>query len=143
MTGPLTRLDQYFGTQYAAITLNTASGSTAQTVLAVPAGFYCHINGIQITVDAISTLASAGMLNTTLSTLLGCQTIALLRSYIPATAAAPTVPTVIRETSAPGAFFATAVPGDTIMCANNVALTGGSIRVSFNYGFSASPIGNN
>lgn len=139
---PGQNLFQFFPTKYAAVTLNSASGTSPQTVLTVPAGMYAYIVGIQITVDVICTIASAGMINTTLNTVNGAQTIALLRTYIPATAASPAIPTVIRQTGAPGAFFATSVAGDTIQCANNIALTGGSIRVSFGYGFSNNPIGN-
>lgn len=82
------------------------------------------------------------MVNTSLSTLLAGDTVALLRSFIPASFVAPTVPTIERQTGAPDAFYATTVPGETIQCANNIALTGGSIRVSFNYGFSNVSIGN-
>jgi hypothetical protein len=82
------------------------------------------------------------MMNTSITTVNGSETIAMLRSYLPNTPAAPTQPTVIRQTNAPGAFFACAQPGDTIQVANSVALTAGSIRVSFTYGFSNVPIGN-
>jgi hypothetical protein len=135
-------LSQYVAWQYAAVTLNSASGTTPQTVLTVPAGKYCFIVGIQITTDPIATISAAGMLNTTLSTVTGGETIALLRGYFPSTPATPAQPTVNRQTSAPGAFFGTSKAGDTIQCANSVALTAGSIRVSFNYGFSNVPIGN-
>jgi hypothetical protein len=138
---PRQLMGQFVGGTYAAVTLNAASGTTPQTVLTVPAGQYCFIYGVQITLDATCTLGAAGMLNTTLSTVTGGQTVALLRSYIPALFTAPTVPTVIRQVSAPGAFFVTTAPGDTIQCANNTALTAGSIRVSFNYGFCNIPIG--
>lgn len=135
-------VDQFFPTGFAAITLNSGSGTTPQTVLTVPAGKYCFVVGLQITIDPICTIASAGMINTTLTTLTGGQTVALLRSYIPAAAATPNIPTVIRQTAAPGAFFATTVTGDTLQVANSVALTAGSIRVSFGYGFTSVPIGN-
>ncbi|MCQ4437975.1 hypothetical protein NO135_23515, partial [Clostridioides difficile] len=70
------------------------------------------------------------MISTSLTALSGGQTIALLRSFIPASFVAPTVPIINRQTGAPDAFFATTVPGETIQAANNVALTAGSIRVS-------------
>ncbi|CAG4900704.1 hypothetical protein [Paraburkholderia saeva] len=133
---------QFIAGKYAAVTLNSASGTTPQTVLTVPAGKYGFIWGVQITTDPIATISSAGMLNTALNTVNGGETVALLRGYFPSTPASPTQPTVLRQTSAPGAFFACAQPGDTIQCANSVALTAGSIRVSFNYGFSNVPIGN-
>lgn len=133
---------QFFPTKFAAVTLNAAAGTTPQTILSVPAGQYAYFVGLQITIDPICTIGSAGMINTSVTTLLGSQTAAILRSYIPSVAAAPNIPTVIRQTAAPGAFFATSTPGDTIQCANNVALTAGSIRVSFGYGFSLTPIGN-
>lgn len=134
---------QFIGGKYAAVTLAAASGTTPQTVLVAPAGLYAFIWGIQITVDPICTIAASGMVNTTLSTVNGGEVVALLRTFFPQVAANPNIPTVIRQTSAPGAFFATSQAGDTIQCANNVALTGtGTIRVSFNYGFSNVPIGN-
>lgn len=143
MSGPLQLSTQFFGGMYASSTLNTASGTTPQTILTVPAGFYCYILGIQFTIDPTCTLAAGGIEGTGINTLTGAQTIAMLRSYIPATFTAPTVPTVNRQVAAPGAIFCTTVPGEIIQVSNSVALTAGSIRVSFNYGFSASPIGNN
>jgi hypothetical protein len=135
-------VSQFIASKYAAVTLNSASGTTPQTVLTVPSVKYGFIIAIQITIDPIATIGAAGMVNTTLTTVNGGETIALLRSYIPSTPAAPTIPTVLRQTSAPGAFFACAQAGDTIQVANSVALTAGSIRVSFTYGFSNVPIGN-
>jgi len=133
---------QFIAGKYAAVTLNAAAGTTPQTVLTAPAGMYAFIWGIQITTDVIATIASAGMVNTTMTTVNGGEVVALLRQYIPSTPASPNQPTVLRQTSAPGAFFACSQAGDTIQCVNNVALTAGSIRVSFNYGFSNVPIGN-
>jgi hypothetical protein len=133
---------QFIGGKYAAVTLNSASGTTAQNVFVVPSGKYAFIWGVQVTTDVIATIAAAGMMNTQLTTLIGGEMVALLRTYMPSTPASPTQPTVLRQTSAPGAFFACSQPGDTIQCANSVALTAGSIRVSFNYGFSNVPIGN-
>lgn len=135
-------IGQYIAGQYAALTLNAASGTTPQTVLVAPAGKYAFIIGVQITTDVISTITTAGMVNTTLTTVNGGETVALLRQYFPSTPASPSQPTVLRQTSAPGAFFACSKAGDTIQVANNVALTAGSIRISFNYGFSNVPIGN-
>jgi len=139
---PRQLVNQFIASKYAAITLNSASGTTPQTVLTAPAGQYLFIVAIQITTDPIATIASAGMVNTTLSTVTGGETIALLREYFPSTPATPNQPTVNRQTSAPGAFFAASKPGDTVQVANSVALTAGSIRVSFTYGFSNVPIGN-
>jgi len=133
--------DQFFGTLYAAVTLNSASGGTPQIILSPPAGSYIFIRGIQITVDPTCTLSAAGMETTTI-TASTSGIVGALRSYIPATFTAPTVPTVLRQTSAPGNFFATVAPGETITVANSVALTAGSIRVAFNYGLSNVPIGN-
>lgn len=133
---------QFIGGKYAAVTLNSASGTTAQNILVAPAGQYAFIWGVQFTIDPIATLGAAGMVNTTISTLTGAETVAVLRYYMPNTPATPNQPTAIRQTSAPGAFFATAKAGDTIQVANSVAFTAGSIRVSFNYGFSNVPIGN-
>ena len=136
-------LPQFIAGKYAGVNLAAASGTTPQNVLTVPAGLYGFVVGIQITVDPIATIAAAGMINTTLTTVNGGETLALLRLFLPQTASNPNAPTVIRQTSAPGAFFACSQPGDTIQVANSVALTGaGMIRVSFNYGFSNVPIGN-
>ena len=139
---PRQLVSQFIASKYAAVTLNSGSGTTPQTVLTVPAGKYGFIIGIQITIDPIATIGAAGMINTTMTTVNGGETVALLRSYIPNTPATPAQPTVIRQTNAPGAFFACSQPGDTIQVANSVALTAGSIRVSFTYGFSNVAIGN-
>jgi hypothetical protein len=135
-------IGQFIAGKYAAVTLNAASGTTPQTVLVVPNGKYGFVWGIQITTDVIATIASPGMVNTTMTTVNGGEVVALLRQYFPSTPASPNQPTALRQTSAPGAFFACSQPGDTIQVANNVALTAGSVRVSFNYGFSDVPIGN-
>lgn len=132
---------QFFGTKYAAVTLNAAAGTTPQPLITAPAGMYVYVAGIQITIDPICTLASAGMINTTVAASTSGN-LGVLRSYIPASAAAPTIPTVIRETSAPGNFWVSTTTGESITAVNSVALTAGSIRVSFNYGFSNVPIGN-
>jgi len=129
---------QFIAPMYAAVTLNAASGTTPQTVVTAPAGQYIYVLGIQITLDATCTLGSAGMINTTLVDSSG-PTVAILRSWLPASFTAPTGPTVLRQTSAPGAFYGSPGPGSTLSCSNSVALTAGSIRVSFNYGFSAVP----
>lgn len=133
---------QFIASKYAAVTLNSASGTTPQTVITAPAGKFLFIVAIQITTDPVATIAAAGMLNTTLNTVTGGETIALLRGFFPNTPATPAQPTVNRQTSAPGAFFAAANAGDTVQVSNSVALTAGSIRVSFTYGFSNVPIGN-
>jgi len=111
-------------------------------MLVVPAGQYAFVRGIQITIDPTCTTAAGGMININVTCNGGATTIATLRAYIPATFTAPTVPTVNRQTSAPGNFFATPVPGDTIQANLGTALTAGTIRISFNYGFSNVPIGN-
>lgn len=133
---------QFIGGKYAAVTLNSAAGIAPQNILQVPAGLYGFIWGVQFTIDPTCTLAAGGMNGIGVTTVNGGETIAMLRAYIPATFTAPTVPTVNRQVSAPGAFFGCSVAGDTIQCANSVALTAGSIRVSFNYGFSNVPVGN-
>lgn len=139
---PRQLLQQFIASKYAVAILNSAAGTTPQTILTAPAGLYAFVIGIQITTDPTSTIASAGMVNTTLQTVNGGETVALLRQYFPSTPASPAQPTVNRQTSAPGAFFACSQQGDTIQVVNNVALTAGQVRVSFNYGFSNVPIGN-
>lgn len=134
-------LQQFVPTQFAAVTLNSASGTTPQTVLVVPAGQYIFVTGVQITIDPTATIGAAGMnLISLTDSVFG--SFATLRAYFPSTPAAPTVPTVIRQTSAPGAFWAGPQAGSTITASLSVALTAASVRVSFHYGLSNVPIGN-
>ena len=141
-TGYARQLQQQFiATKYAPVTLNSASGTAPQTVLTVPAGNYVFITGIQITIDPICTTGSGGMVNITLTDSVD-GTIATLRAYIPASATAPTIATVIRQTSAPGNFWASDTQATTITASISTALTAGSVRISFNYGYSTVPIGN-
>lgn len=135
-------IGQFIAGKYVSQIINAAAGTTPQNILVAPAGLYAYVVGIQITTDPTSTISAAGMVNTTLQTVNGGETVALLRQYFPSTPASPAQPTVNRQTSAPGAFFACSKPGDTLQIVNNVALTAGQIRVSFNYGFSNVPIGN-
>jgi len=131
---------QFVAPNYAAVTINTAAGTSPQTVITAPAGQYIYIVGVQITVDATCTDAGGGMSSFTLTDSAGPNnTIALLRVFIPATFTAPTVPTVLRQTAAPGSFYGSPSPGSTITAASSTALTAGSVRMSFHYGFSPVP----
>lgn len=133
---------QFIPTLFAAVTLNSASGTTPQNMLVVPADKYVFVTGIQITIDPIATLGAAGMeLISVADSVAG--NIATLRAYIPSVAATPNIPTVIRQTSAPGAFWASSQKGTTITAGLSVALTAASIRLSFHYGFTSKLILNN
>lgn len=139
---PQQLLGQFIPTNFGAVTLNSASGTTAQPIVTAPAGKFIFVTGIQITIDPICTIAVAGMVNMALTdSVFG--NIATLRVYIPSTPGAPTVPTVIRQTSAPGAFWPAPQAASTLSASLNVALTAGSIRVSFHYGLTSKLIGNN
>ncbi|WP_059416176.1 hypothetical protein [Cupriavidus basilensis] len=133
---------QFIPTKFAAVTLNSASGTTPQNMLVVPADKYVFVTGIQITIDPIATLGAAGMELISIADSVDGN-IATLRAYIPALAASPTIPTVIRQTSAPGAFWASSQKGTTIAASLSVALTAASVRISFHYGFTNKLIGNN
>ncbi|KAF7958226.1 hypothetical protein AWV80_01255 [Cupriavidus sp. UYMU48A] len=138
---PLQMEGQFIPTQFAAVTLNSASGTTPQNMLVVPADKYVFVTGIQITIDPIATIAAAGMdLISIADSVFG--NIATLRAYIPSVAASPNIPTIIRQTSAPGAFWASGTKGTTITAALSQALTAASIRASFHYGLTSKPIGN-
>lgn len=139
---PQQLMNQFIPTQFGAVTLNSASGTTPQTIITAPAGKFIFVTGIQITVDPIATIAAAGMVNIALTdSVFG--NIATLRVYFPSTPAAPTQPTVIRQTSAPGAFWPAPQAASTLSASVNVALTAGSVRVSFHYGLTSKLIGNN
>lgn len=134
-------IGQFMPTLFASATLNTASGTTPVTVLTAPSNMYIFIIGIQITTDPTCTTSGGGIVQSTLSASTS-GTIAVLRQYIPAAFTAPTTPTCNRQTSAPGNFWASQQTGETLTVVNNNALTAGSIRVAFHYGYSNVPIGN-
>jgi hypothetical protein len=120
------------------VTLNSASGVTPQPIITAPAGFYLFVLGIQITIDPTCTIAAAGMANFDIVDSEDGN-IAVLRAFVPASATLPTVPTVNRQTSAPGAFWGAQTAGSSLTGVAGVALTAGSVRMSFNYGFSPEP----
>lgn len=132
---------QFIATGYDAVTLNQADGTTPQAMFTAPADKYAFVTGFQITIDPTVTIASAGMVNITISDSVdGVMTSS--RVYIPATPAAPTVPTIIRYCSCPGYFRPSSTKGSTVSTAVSTALTNASIRVAVIYGFSNVPIGN-
>ena len=134
-------LGQFIPTKFAAVTLNSASGTSPQTLITVPAGKYVFIPAVQITIDPTATIAAAGMnLISVTDSVDGA--LATLRAYFPSAAASPAQPTVIRQTSSPGAFWASSTSGSTISVSLSVALTAASVRVSVHYGLSNVPIGN-
>jgi uncharacterized protein YraI len=138
---PLQLEGQFIPTLFGAVTLNSGSGTTPQTVVTAPAGKFIFVTGIQITIDPTCTIAAAGMdLISLTDSVFG--NIATLRVYMPSTPAAPTIPTVIRQTSAPGAFWAAQQAASTITASLSVALTAASIRVSFHYGLTSKQVGN-
>lgn len=139
---PQQALGQFVATKFAAATLNSTDGTNPETMLTAPADKYIFITGIQITIDPTATIGSAGMVNIIVSDSVSGN-LATLRAYIPATPAAPTVPTVVRETSSPGAFWAATTKGSSITAQVSVALTNASVRVSFHYGLTSHLIGNN
>lgn len=140
--------DFFIPTLFASGSLSSADGTNTQDIIVAGSDEYVFIQGIQMTVDAVCTVAAAGMTSIVLESYdpatLTATNIAVLRVYIPAAAATPSVPTVIRETSANGNFWATPSVGNTIRChMSGKALTAGQVRVSFNYGKTTYPIGNN
>jgi|SRR6516164_2994321 hypothetical protein len=132
---------QFIGSKYSPITLNSGSGTTNQNMSVAPADKYTFVTAVQITVDATCTIGSAGMVNVNVTDSVD-GVLATLRVFIPAAFAAPTVPTVLRQVSAPGSFWASSTKGSTITCNIGTALTAGSIRVSIIYGYSNVAIGN-
>ncbi|MDN7490586.1 hypothetical protein QZM35_23015 [Burkholderia sp. AU45274] len=119
------------GNQYAAVTLNSGTGTAAQLMITGAPGYYMTEFGFQC--DPTATLGSAGMetINFVDSSF---GTVASFRVYIPSSAAAPTIPTIIREVN-PGPFIWNNKSANSTLSVNlGTALIAGSIRVFVRYG---------
>lgn len=134
-------ITQFIPHNYGAVTLNQASGTTPQIIVAGVSGQYLFATTVKITVDPTATIAAAGMVTVNVSDS-NDGIIHQTRLYIPATAGAPTIPTAIQFTNPPGFFFGASTPGSNLSVVLNTALTAASIRCSIHYGLSDVPIGN-
>jgi hypothetical protein len=139
---PRSLTDQFLANQYAAVTLNSGSGTTPQTILSANTGGFYFVKVLQITLDPTCTIASAGMVNIAVTDTVSGGMVGTLRAYIPASVTAPGIATVIRQTNAPGFFWSASQPSSTLQAAVNTALTAGSIRVSVGYGLTNTLIQN-
>lgn len=119
------------GNQYVPVTLNSASGTTAQLMITGAPGYYLTELGFQC--DPIATLAAGGMETINfVDSSYGMMT--SFRIYIPATATAPTVPTIIRQVNQGPFIWNNKTANSTLSVNLGTALTAGSIRVFARYG---------
>ncbi|MDN7881250.1 hypothetical protein [Burkholderia aenigmatica] len=119
------------GNQYAAVTLNSASGTSPGTLITGAPGYYLTQIGFQC--DPTATLAAGGMETVVLSDSVS-GTVAQFRIYIPASAGAPAVPTIIRQVNDGPFVWNNKSAGSVLTAALGTALTAGSIRVFARYG---------
>lgn len=139
---PVQHGDEFVAPKYQAVTLNSGSGTSPVQLLQAPSGLFYFLKMIQITLDPIATIAAAGMVGINLTDSVD-GVIASLRAYIPSAAGSPNVPTVIRQTNAPGFFYQPSTQGSILTASVTTALTGGSARVSIGYGTTSLVAGNN
>jgi hypothetical protein len=132
--------NQFIPNQYAAATLNSASGTSEVTLVTAPAFYFVTV--LQITIDPTCTIAAAGMVSIAVTDSVSGNTVGMLRVYIPSAVTAPGIATVIRQVNAPGFFWSSPQANSTLQVALNTALTAGSIRVSVGYGLTSVFIGN-
>lgn len=119
------------GNQYIAVTLNSASGTTPVTMVTGAPGYYISEFGFQC--DPIATLGAAGMETINISDSVSGM-VASFRIYIPASAGAPTVPTIIRQVNEGPFIWNNKSSGSILTVTLGTALTAGSIRVFVRYG---------
>jgi hypothetical protein len=117
--------------QYQAVTLNSASGTTSQLLVTGNPGYYFQGYGFQCDLNA--TVASAGMVNITFADS-ASGNVAVFRLWVPASAASPATPSIIREVDAPQSFWNNKTANSTLSVSLNTALTAGSIRCFVRYG---------
>jgi len=119
------------GTAYIAATLNSASGTTSTNLITGAPGYYIAQIGFQC--DPTATMSAGGMETVTFTDSVS-GTVAQFRIYIPASAAAPTVPTIIRQTNEGPFVWNNKIANSILSVALGTALTAGTIRVFVRYG---------
>lgn len=134
-------ITQFIPHDYGAVTLNPASGTTPQQLVAGIADKYLFATALKVTIDPTATIGAAGMVTINIADSVD-GVFHQTRLYIPAVAAPPTVPTVIQVENPPGFFFGASTPGSSLTAVIGPALTAGLVRCSIHYNFSDVPIGN-
>lgn len=119
------------GNQYFAATLNSASGTTPATLVTGAPGYYLTEFGFQC--DPTATMTAAGMETINISDSVSGM-VASFRIYIPSSAGAPTVPTIIRQVNQGPFIWNNKTANSVLSVALGTALTAGSIRVFVRYG---------
>lgn len=117
--------------QYAAATINNATGTGSQTLITGAPGYYFTSYGFQC--DANATIASAGTVTVNFTDS-AYGIVAQFRIWIPASFASPTVPTVIRQVEAPQSYWNNKTANSSLSVAINTTLATGSIRTFVRYG---------
>jgi hypothetical protein len=119
------------GSAYVSATLNSASGTTSTNLITGAPGYYIAQIGFQC--DPTATMSAGGMETVTFTDSVS-GTVAQFRVYIPASAAAPTVPTIIRQTNEGPFVWNNKTANSILSVALGTALTAGTIRVFVRYG---------
>jgi len=118
---------------YSATTLNTASGTTPVTLFT--GSPYYYLTRLLVSVDPNCTTSGGGMISATFTDS-AFGIVGQIRFYAPGSFTAPTIatPSVVLE-SGTGYYFNSTTSGSTLSVALNNPLTGGSVRLAVNYGF--------
>lgn len=119
------------GNQYVSATLNSASGTTPVTLLTGAPGYYISQLGFQC--DPTATMTGGGI-ETISFTDSASNMVAQFRIYVPASAASPTVPTIIRQVNEGPFVWNNKTANSVLSIALGTALTAGTIRVFVRYG---------
>ncbi len=120
------------GDLYSPVTLNTASGTTAQLLVTGAPGYV--LTRLFVEVDASCTQAAGGMNTINFTDTGSGMIVGQYRVYIPAAFTPPTAPTGPQlASSGTGYWFRARTALSTCTVALTTALTGGTIRCAVNY----------